>query len=428
MTTFKTYLVGGAVRDELLDLPQKDQDYVVVGATPEHMIAAGFSQVGKDFPVFLHPKTKEEYALARVERKTAPGYHGFEVRADASVTLEEDLQRRDLTINAIAKDEHGNLVDPYNGQRDLKLGVLRHVSEAFAEDPVRILRVARFMARYGKQGFTVAPETMDLMKTMVANGEVDHLVPERVWAEMSKALTEPQPSAFLSTLRACGALARILPEVDALYGIEQDERWHPEIDSGIHTEMVIDQAAKHWPKDLAVAFCALTHDLGKALSPKDKLPSHHGHEEAGVVPLANMCQRLKVPSNLHKAALAVCVHHLGAHRVFEMRPGSVMELLKATSDGLRSPQIFETFVRACEADKRGRLGLEDKDYPSADHLRECWRLMKTVSAKPFADAGMEPMKIKERLEIERIKVIHQFHSPQRQVQKPNAPKTKTPSL
>lgn len=416
--TFQRYLVGGAVRDQLLGIDQKDRDWVVVGADPSDMVSAGYQQVGKDFPVFLHPTTKEEHALARVERKVGAGYRGFETIADRTVSLEDDLLRRDLTINAIAQKEDGTLVDPHGGVADLNARILRHVSPAFSEDPVRVLRIARFMARYSHMGFTIAEETKTLLRQIVAAGEVDHLVPERVWTELSKALVEPTPSAFLATLHECGALARILPEVDALYGVEQAAQWHPEIDTGIHTEMVLDQAAKHWPGDLDTAFACLTHDLGKALTEKAVLPAHHGHEEAGLEPLAALCDRLRVPTRYRRQAAAVCEHHLGAHRVFEMRPGSVLSLLEATSDALRSPQYLETFVRACEADKRGRAGLEDRPYPQADHLRQAFKAAKEVSARPLVEKGLVGEKLGEAIRAARIRQIHLMHSAVRNPPKP----------
>src|SRR3984885_7196916 len=298
----KTYLVGGAVRDRLLGIPVKDRDYVVVGATPDEMLRQGYTPVGKDFPVFLHPQTHEEYALARTERKTGRGYHGFVFQADATVTLEQDLARRDLTINAIAEDEHGALTDPYEGVRDIEARILRHVSPAFVEDPVRVLRVARFAARFAPLGFTVADETMALMQQMVRDGEGDHLVPERVWAETRKALGEAQPSAFLRVLRECGALAVLFPEIDALYGVPQRAEFHPEIDTGVHLEMVLDAAGGIAPGDDLIGFCALLHDLGKALTPADELPRHAGHEHRGLAPLRALVERLKVP--VEYAALA----------------------------------------------------------------------------------------------------------------------------
>ena len=312
----RIYLVGGAVRDQLLQRPVSDHDHVVVGATPDDMLSLGYKPVGKDFPVFLHPKTGEEYALARTERKTGRGYHGFAIHAEPGVTLEEDLARRDLTINAIAMDEQGTLVDPFHGARDIRERVLRHVSPAFVEDPVRLLRVARFAARFAPLGFTVAGETMDLMRRMVADGEVDHLVPERVWQETRRALGEPCPSAFLRVLRESGALAVLFPEIDALYGVPQRAEFHPEVDTGIHLEMVVDMAARIAPGNDLVGFCALTHDLGKALTPADVLPRHIGHEQAGVAPLRRMAARLRVPTEYAALAEQVCREHLNAHRAF----------------------------------------------------------------------------------------------------------------
>lgn len=417
------YLVGGAVRDELLGAPVRDQDFVVVGATGDQMLAAGFKQVGKDFPVFLDDDGTE-YALARAERKVGPGYHGFEFLADASVSLEEDLLRRDLTINAIARNlVTGELVDPYNGQHDLANGVLRHVSPAFAEDPVRILRVARFMARYADRGFTVAPETMDLMRSMVENGEVDHLVPERVWAEFTKACNETQPSKFLATLRDCGALARILPEVDALYGVPQVETHHPEVDTGIHTEMVLDMAVRIAPGDNMVAFAALTHDLGKALTSADVLPRHPGHESSGLKPLNELINRWKVPAEHAALAKAVCEHHLVAHQAFEVRTGTLLNLLEAV-DGLRRPARWDAFINACEADKRGRLGRFDTDYPQAQHLRAVREVAVAVSAAPIIAKGYEGAEIKEQMRAARLRAIQEIHAPVRKVEKPNPPRFK----
>ncbi|MEO7148702.1 MAG: multifunctional CCA addition/repair protein, partial [Rhodanobacteraceae bacterium] len=364
----RSYLVGGAVRDELLGREHGDRDYVVVGATPQAMLDAGYKPVGKDFPVFLHPKTGEEYALARTERKSGRGYRGFVVDADPDVTLEQDLARRDLTLNAIARDEHGVLVDPYHGEKDLHARVLRHVSPAFVEDPVRVLRVARFMARFAPLGFHVADETMALMREMVGNGEVAHLVPERVWAETRKALTEPRPTAFLQTLRASGALAVLFPEIDALYGVPQSVQHHPEIDCGVHLELVLDQAAKIAPGNDLVGFCALTHDLGKALTPADDLPRHIAHEHRGIEPLRAFCARLRVPTEYAALAELVCRYHLHAHRALELKPTTVLELLEAL-DALRRPYRLRVFLNACLADKRGRLHHGHDDYPQADFLR-----------------------------------------------------------
>jgi tRNA nucleotidyltransferase/poly(A) polymerase len=409
----QTYLVGGAVRDKLLNRPVVDHDHVVVGAMPEELVALGFKPVGKDFPVFLHPRTGEEYALARTERKTGRGYHGFVFQADATVTLEQDLARRDLTINAIAQDEQGVLTDPYHGVRDIEARVLRHVSPAFVEDPVRVLRVARFAARFAPLGFTVAAETLALMRQMVRDGEVDHLVPERVWAETRKALGEPQPSAFLRVLRACGALAVLFPEIDALYGVPQRAEFHPEIDTGAHLEMVLDAAARIAPGDDVVGFCALTHDLGKALTPVGELPRHVGHEHRGVAPLRALAARLKVPTEHATLAELVCREHLNAHRAFELKPATVLKLLGAL-DALRRPARLDTFLAACEADKRGRLGHEHDDYPQAAYLREARAAAAAVDAVAFVAQGLAGTAIGAAMEAARIHAIAALktnHSP-----------------
>lgn len=398
------YLVGGAVRDALLGRPVVDHDHVVVGATPDDLLALGYRPVGKDFPVFLHPHTGEEYALARTERKTGRGYHGFAIHADASVTLEQDLARRDLTINAIARDEHGTLTDPFHGARDLEARVLRHVSPAFVEDPVRVLRVARFAARFAPLGFTVADETMTLMRQMVRDGEVDHLVPERVWAETRKALTEPRPSAFLRVLREAGALRVLFPEVDALYGVPQRAEFHPEIDTGDHVERVVDMAAMLAPGDDLVGFCALTHDLGKALTPTDVLPRHIGHEQHGVAPLRQLAARLKVPAEHAALAELVCREHLNAHRALELRPATVLKLLTAL-DALRRPARLDTFLLACEADKRGRLHHEHDTYPQADHLRAARTAAAAIDAAPFVAQGLSGPAIGQAMHTARLKAI-----------------------
>jgi tRNA nucleotidyltransferase (CCA-adding enzyme) len=400
----RRYLVGGAVRDRLLGRPVVDHDHVVVGATPEQMLAQGFKPVGKDFPVFLHPDTGEEYALARTERKTGHGYHGFAFHADPGVTLEEDLARRDLTINAIAQDEHGELVDPFHGRRDLEQRVLRHVSPAFVEDPVRLLRVARFAARFAPLGFRVAGETMALMRTMVADGEVDHLVPERVWAETRRALAEAQPSAFVRVLREAGALAVLFPEVDALYGVPQRPEYHPEIDTGTHLELVLDMAARLAPGDDLVGFCALCHDLGKARTPLDVLPRHIGHERAGVEPLRALSARLKVPTEHAALAELVCREHLNAHRALELKPATVLRLL-AKLDALRRPQRLEAFLAACEADRRGRLGSAEADYPQADFLRAARQAAAAVSAARFVADGLSGPAIGEAMDKARVAAI-----------------------
>ncbi|UJJ59875.1 multifunctional CCA addition/repair protein [Rhodanobacter denitrificans] len=398
------FLVGGAVRDKLLKRRVVDHDHVVVGATPEELLARGYKPVGKDFPVFLHPDTGEEYALARTERKSGRGYHGFVFQADPTITLEQDLARRDLTINAIAEDEHGALTDPFGGVRDIEARVLRHASPAFVEDPVRVLRVARFAARFAPLGFTVAAETMALMRQMVANGEVDHLVPERVWAETRKALGEPQPSSFLRVLRECGALAVLFPEVDALYGVPQRAEFHPEIDTGVHVELVLDAAARLAPGNDVVGFCALTHDLGKALTPAAELPRHIGHEHRGVAPLLALAARLKVPTEHATLAALVCREHLNVHRAFELKPATVLKLLGAL-DALRRPARLELFLAACEADQRGRLGREHDAYPQADYLRAARAAAAAVESADFVARGLAGPAIGQAMQTARIHAI-----------------------
>jgi tRNA nucleotidyltransferase (CCA-adding enzyme) len=405
----RSYLVGGAVRDRLLGRPPGDRDWVVVGATPEQMIARGFKPVGRDFPVFLHPQTHEEYALARTERKSARGYRGFVVDADPEVTLEQDLARRDFTVNAIAQNSDGTLVDPFGGARDLEARLLRHVSPAFIEDPVRVLRAARFMARFADAGFSVAPETLDLMRAMVANGEIDHLVPERVWQELTRALAEPRPSAFLATLRAAGALAKVLPEVDALYGVPQRAEFHPEINTGIHQQMVSDCAALLARGDQSIAFAALTHDLGKALTPSDVLPRHIGHEHAGLVPLAALCERLKVPAAARELAVIACREHLNVHRIDALRDDTVHDLI-ARCDGFRQPERIDQLATVCEADKRGRLGMQDSAYPQAATLRALHRAALTVNARELVAQGVVGVEIGVRLRAARISAIRTARS------------------
>ena len=400
----KTYLVGGAVRDRLLGIAVKDRDWVVVGAQPEDLLRADYKPVGKDFPVFLHPQTGEEYALARTERKSGRGYHGFAFDTDASVTLEDDLRRRDLTINAIAEDENGGLIDPFGGARDLDAKLLRHVSPAFAEDPVRVLRVARFAARFAARGFRIADATLALMRQMVTSGEVDHLVPERVWAETQKALTEPTPSAFLRALRDCQALARLFPEIDALYGVPQRAEFHPEIDSGMHTELVVDMAARLAPGDVLIGWCALVHDLGKALTPKDQLPRHHGHEHSGIAPIVALCARLKVPSEYAALAQLVCKLHLLAHTALELRPATVLGIFEQL-DAFRRPDRIEPFLLACEADKRGRLGLDESAYPQAQFLRAAFAAAAEIGAQPFVDKGLQGPAVGEAMRAARVNAI-----------------------
>lgn len=396
----KIYCVGGAVRDTLLDLPIKDRDWVVVGATPEQMVSEGFKPVGNDFPVFLHPITHEEYALARTERKVAQGYKGFSIYASPEVTLEEDLLRRDFTINAIAQDEDGTLIDPYGGQKDLAAGVLRHVSAAFAEDPVRILRAARFVARFD---FTIAPETLDLMRTMTTNGEVDALVAERVWQELARGLTERHPSRFFSTLRECGALKKILPEVDGLFGVPQPEKHHPEIDCGIHTMLVLDDTARHdYP--LEVRFAALGHDLGKATTPPNVLPQHIGHEERSVSLLKQLCERLRVPSDCRDLALLVAKHHGNIHRAQALRPDTIIKLFDSC-DVWRKPERFPLILQACEADARGRLGRENEAYPQSTYLLKCAHAAQAINSGEIARTCSDKSLIPAAIQRARIAAI-----------------------
>lgn len=397
------YLVGGAVRDRLLGRPVEERDFVVVGATVEDLLSQGYQQVGKDFPVFLHPETKEEYALARTERKTAPGYRGFVVHAEPDVTLEEDLRRRDLTINALAQDEAGNLIDYYGGYSDLRDRVLRHVSSAFAEDPVRILRVARFAARYADLGFRVADETMALMRTMTAVGEVDALVPERVWQELAKALAEPQPSRFFEVLRHCGALERLFPELESLFGVPQPAKWHPEIDTGIHTMMVVDMAARLSP-DAEVRFAALMHDLGKGTTPVEILPSHKGHEERGVALIEDLCDRLKAPRRFRELARVAARYHGLVHKLDELRPGTILDMFEG-ADAFRRPGRFEQMLVACEADFRGRTGYEERDYLQGRRLRRLLAAVSRLDVGALAAAVPDPAKIPERVRDARIRAI-----------------------
>lgn len=400
---FRTYLVGGAVRDRLLGLPVQDRDYVVVGATPEDLLDAGFKRVGADFPVFLHPQTGEEYALARTERKTGRGYHGFAVSFSPNVTLEEDLQRRDLTINAMAETPDGTVIDPFGGQADLAARRLRHVSPAFVEDPVRILRVARFAARFHRLGFVVAPETLALMRHMVEAGEADALVPERVWQEFERALREPDPQRFVTVLRDCGALSRVLPELDRLFGVPQPAIPHPEIDTGVHVLMVLEQAAR-LSDDPQVRFAALMHDLGKGATPPDEWPGHHGHEARGVVLLKGLATRLKVPVAYRELALAVTRDHGNAHRALELRPGTLLEVLER-ADALRRPQRFAQFLLACEADHRGRSGFEDRPYPQAQRLQLALQAARSVDVSPLTQRGLTGEAMREALRAARTRAI-----------------------
>ena len=398
------YLVGGAVRDALLGICVADRDWVVVGATPEEMLKRGFKPAGADFPVFLHPRSGEQYALARRERKTARGYKGFDIISDPGITLEQDLQRRDLTINAIASDADGKLIDPFGGAADIEGRTLRHISDAFAEDPVRVLRAARFRARFDKLGFRVHPQTRELMAQMTANGEVDALQPERVWNELHGALSAPGAARFIEELRACGALAKVLPEVDALFGVPQPEKHHPEIDTGAHILLALD-AAQRLSDDPRVAFAVLAHDLGKALTPAAALPAHHGHERAGLKPVDEMCARLRAPEKYRELAHAVCEFHLHHHRLPELKPATALKLLERL-DAFRRPEILELFSLACTADLRGRTGREDAPCPQADLLRRYHRAAADVDAAAVAaQFKNEGAKIKTALRRERTAAI-----------------------
>jgi tRNA nucleotidyltransferase (CCA-adding enzyme) len=403
----QVYLVGGAVRDEQLGLPVKERDWCVVGATPEDMKQAGYRQVGKDFPVFLHPQTGEEYALARTERKTAAGYHGFEVNTDPGVTIEDDLGRRDLTINAIAQDANGNLVDPYGGIADIRHRILRHVSDAFVEDPVRVLRVARFAARFSSLGFAIAAETMALMRSITASGEIDALVPDRVWKETELALGGASSRVYFETLRDCGALAILFPEVDALFGVPQPVQWHPEIDTGLHVMMVLDQAEKLSP-DLEVRFAALVHDLGKGTTRKYSLPRHPGHEHRGVKLIRRLAGRLPVPNACRDLGILVSEYHTHCHRAFELRAATILKLLEA-ADAFRRPRRFEQFLLACEADARGRTGLEDRDYTQADLLRGALAAAAAVDSAAIA-RQYEGKAIGEAIRRERLAAVERFRA------------------
>jgi tRNA nucleotidyltransferase (CCA-adding enzyme) len=399
----KRYCVGGAVRDELLGLPVKERDWVVTGATPEQMVAAGYRPVGKDFPVFLHPQTKEEHALARTERKSGRGYHGFTFHTGPEVTLEDDLSRRDLTVNAIARGEDGALVDPHGGRRDLEARLLRYVSPAFAEDPVRILRVARFHARFAPLGFRVAPETLTLMRQMVDSGEADALVPERVWQETARALMLESPGVFFQTLRDCGALARVMPELDALFGVPQRADYHPEVDSGVHTLMCVDAGARMgFP--LAVRVSALLHDLGKAKTPKDEWPSHKQHETRGVPLVEKFCERLRVPAECRDLAVIHTREHLRIHQARELRPETLLDLLER-ADVARRPERFAQLLSACLCDARGRTGFENCDYPPVPYLEAAAKVMLEVRVADLAAAGVSDAAIGAELRKRRLEKL-----------------------
>lgn len=401
----KTYLVGGAVRDSLLNIPCKDRDWVVVGATPAQMLAMGYEQVGADFPVFLHPNTKEEYALARTERKAGTGYQGFECEFSPDVTLEEDLLRRDLTINAMAKSEDGALVDPYNGQTDLNNKVLRHVSPAFSEDPLRVLRVARFAARFQPLGFTIAPETMSLMQQMVADGELEHLVAERVWTETRRALMENSPTTYFQVLRDCGALKVWFKELDALFGVPQRPEYHPEIDCGIHALMSLNAAHKA-EGSLTVRWAALVHDLGKARTPADVLPRHIGHEKRGLAPLKAIHKRLKTPKDCAELAAISAEFHTHVHRALELKASTIVKLFNKL-DVWRKPERFEEFLQVCTADARGRTGFEETPYPQANYMRNALQLAQSITAKDVMAKGVEGAAIRKALDEERTNYLQQ---------------------
>jgi tRNA nucleotidyltransferase (CCA-adding enzyme) len=399
----KIYLIGGAVRDALLGLPVKERDWVVVGATPDELLARGYKSVGKDFPVFLHPETHEEYALARTERKTAPGYHGFQLHASPKVSLVEDLARRDLTINAIAQDEKGHLIDPYRGLQDLKSRKLRHVSAAFVEDPVRILRVARLAARFVRLGFRVAPETMALMKTMVRDGEVDALVSERVWSETVKALGEPNPEQFIKVLRECGALSRLFPEIDRLFGVPQTACHHPEIDTGVHILMCLEQAVR-LQADTIVRFAVLVHDLGKGTTPQEEWPRHIGHEVRGVSLVQEFCERLRIPKAYRELSIVVAQYHTHCHQAMQLRPSTLLKTLHGI-DAFRRPERFEQFLLACEVDARGRKGLEDRDYPQAERMRIACQAARAFPVQLLIQQGIKGAALKLAIREARLRAI-----------------------
>ena len=397
------YMVGGAVRDELLGLPVSDHDWVVTGATPEQMLAQGYRQVGRDFPVFLHPHTAEEYALARTERKTGPGYHGFVVNSAPDVTLDQDLARRDLTINAMARDAAGHLIDPYGGRADLDNRLLRHVSPAFCEDPLRVLRVARFAARFNALGFRIAEETRQLMMEIVNSGELTSLAPERVWQECHRALAGPSPAHFFRVLHQCGALEVLLPEVERLFGVPQPAKYHPEIDSGEHTLMVLEQAEAISP-DTRVRFAALVHDVGKGTTPVSQWPRHIGHEQRGVKLIRELSQRLKVPNDHRDLAMLVAKYHGLCHRALELKPVTLLKLIEDL-DALRRVERFHQFLQACEADARGRQGREEQDYPQAYYLRQVLDAVLSVAAAPLVDGGLTGTDLADALRNLRIRAI-----------------------
>ena len=406
----KTYLVGGAVRDDLLGFQAKEHDWVVVGSTPDEMLNDGFKQVGASFPVFLHPQSGEEYALARTEKKAGHGYHGFRVDFHPGVTLEEDLLRRDLTINAIARDTDGSLIDPYGGQQDIEQKLLRHVSGAFVEDPLRVLRVARFAARFAHLGFKVHPSTLALMTDITRSGELQHLAAERVWREIERSMMMANPSVFVSVLRECGALEILLPEVNALFGVPQPEKYHPEIDTGVHLLMALDQAAALSNGSANVGFAVLMHDLGKGITPVETLPSHHGHEASGVPLVDAVCDRFRVPNAVHDLARKVCARHLYCHRILQARPMKVMRLLEIL-DAFRNAELLPDFIKACEADYRGRKGLEDRPYPQGEYLQNTCKAATAILARDLDLQGISGPAIGEKLRQARIEAIAEVPRP-----------------
>ena len=396
----KTFLVGGAVRDKLLGVPVKDRDWVVVGANPEEMIEKGFKPVGDDFPVFLHPDTKEEYALARTERKSGKGYKGFQFYASPEISLEDDLKRRDLTINAMAEDENGNLIDPYEGESDLKHGILRHISPAFTEDPLRVLRVARFAACLG---FKIDDGTMKLLKEISMSNELDTIVPERVWTELEKALTGKYPARFVLALRACNALKKLFPEIDALFGIPQNKKYHPEIDTGTHTIMALNQSVR-LSSDPVIRFAVLVHDLGKAITPKEELPEHTGHEERGVDIIDNLCKRFRVPNKYHDLAMCVSKFHIDCHQIQEMKPKVIVEKLEEL-DAYRRPDRFEKFLVACECDSRGRAGYEEKEFIQAEYFSKALEITKEIDIEFLKNKGFQGKELGNAIKKERVKIL-----------------------
>jgi tRNA nucleotidyltransferase (CCA-adding enzyme) len=406
MTSLNVFLVGGAVRDQLLNIKSHDNDYLVVGATSKQMLELGFIPVGKDFPVFLHPKTKEEYALARTERKSGHGYKGFTCYAEPDVTIEQDLMRRDLTINAIARSTTGEFIDPYNGMKDIENRVLRHVSPAFSEDPLRVLRVARFAARYADLGFTIAPETLELMATIVQQGELSNLTAERIWQEFAKTLAEDHPDVFFQTLRQCGALAVIWPELNALWGVPNPAQWHPEICSGIHTMMVLQQAVKFSPK-ISVRFAALCHDLGKSLTPESLWPRHQGHEKSGLPLVEDICQKLRVPNDIKWLSLKVCEFHLHCHKAMELKASTLISLFNSL-DLWRKPTQYQDFLLACKADFYGRKDFAQCPYPQYDYLQATAKAASAVNAQPFVQQGLSGMAIKNAIHHQRITAVEKI--------------------